>query len=319
MNLDEFLRQRSPAWQQLEQLLTAAKRRPDQMTVEEIELLGRLYRLATADLAVAQRDFPKQKTTYYLNQLVGRAHDMQLVLFDLPGGPSNLPDAAEAAALAAVGRRGLTYTVHLLDDLAPVHPTADWRTPLERAADVIARTRPLDPQAFVFHLDGRALRDGTLDHAAWEAGMAHALAKLVELAGDPRRLAVENLEGYAPDLVVPVAARAGIRRCVDIGHLWRDGLDPLPHLDQAAPHTAVIHLHGVADQGETTPGRDHSALGHTPPAHLDAVLHRLAAQGYAGVVTLEVFGPDDFAASLAALDAALARGGFFPAYLSSRP
>lgn len=74
MNLDEFLRQRSPTWQQLEQLLGEVKRRPDQMTVEEIERLGRLYRLATADLAFVQRDFPKHKTTYYLNQLVGRTH-----------------------------------------------------------------------------------------------------------------------------------------------------------------------------------------------------------------------------------------------------
>jgi uncharacterized membrane protein SpoIIM required for sporulation len=74
MNLDEFLQQRSPVWQQLEKLLTEVKRHPEQMTVEEIERLGRLYRLATADLALAQRDFPKQKTTYYLNGLVGRAH-----------------------------------------------------------------------------------------------------------------------------------------------------------------------------------------------------------------------------------------------------
>ncbi len=74
MNLDEFLRQRSPTWQQLEKQLTEVKRHSDQTAVEEIETLGRLYRLATADLALAQRDFPKQKTTYYLNQLVGRAH-----------------------------------------------------------------------------------------------------------------------------------------------------------------------------------------------------------------------------------------------------
>ena len=74
MNLDEFLQQRSPTWQQLETLLERVKRKPEQMTLEEIESLGRLYRLATADLALAQRDFPKQKITLYLNQLVGSAH-----------------------------------------------------------------------------------------------------------------------------------------------------------------------------------------------------------------------------------------------------
>lgn len=74
MNLDEFLRQRSSTWQQLATLLERVKRRPEQMTLEEIEELGRLYRITTADLALAQRDFPKQKVTHYLNQLVGQAH-----------------------------------------------------------------------------------------------------------------------------------------------------------------------------------------------------------------------------------------------------
>lgn len=74
MNLDEFMRQRSPTWQQLAALLERAKRKPEGMTLEEIETLGRLYRMATADLALAQRDFPKQKIALYLNQLVSQAH-----------------------------------------------------------------------------------------------------------------------------------------------------------------------------------------------------------------------------------------------------
>jgi uncharacterized membrane protein SpoIIM required for sporulation len=74
MNLDEFMRQRSPTWQQLAALLERVKRKPEGMTLEEIETLGRLYRMAAADLALAQRDFPKQKITLYLNQLVNQAH-----------------------------------------------------------------------------------------------------------------------------------------------------------------------------------------------------------------------------------------------------
>jgi uncharacterized membrane protein SpoIIM required for sporulation len=74
MNLDEFMRQRSPTWQQLATLLERVKRKPEGMTLEEIETLGRLYRMATADLALAQRDFPKQKIALYLNQLVSQAH-----------------------------------------------------------------------------------------------------------------------------------------------------------------------------------------------------------------------------------------------------
>ena len=39
-----------------------------------MQTLGRLYRVATSDLAVAQRDYPGHRITLYLNQLVGQAH-----------------------------------------------------------------------------------------------------------------------------------------------------------------------------------------------------------------------------------------------------
>ena len=50
--------------------------------------------------------------------LSDKVQDMQLVLFDLPDGLSNLPDAATVAALSALAERhSLSYTVHLLDDM----------------------------------------------------------------------------------------------------------------------------------------------------------------------------------------------------------
>lgn len=75
MNLDTFLRQRRPAWQQLEELLDKTKNNIRALSPTEMATLGRLYRTATSDLAVAQRDFPQQRVTIYLNQLVSRAHN----------------------------------------------------------------------------------------------------------------------------------------------------------------------------------------------------------------------------------------------------
>jgi uncharacterized membrane protein SpoIIM required for sporulation len=74
MNLDEFLRQRRPSWQQLEALLAQAKTNFANLDEREVQELGRLYRAATSDLALAQRDFARQDVAIYLNQLVGRAH-----------------------------------------------------------------------------------------------------------------------------------------------------------------------------------------------------------------------------------------------------
>ena len=74
MNVDTFLTERRPAWAQLETLLTATKTNIRRLSPQELADLGRLYRSATSDLALAQRDFPNQQVTHYLNGLVSRAH-----------------------------------------------------------------------------------------------------------------------------------------------------------------------------------------------------------------------------------------------------
>jgi uncharacterized membrane protein SpoIIM required for sporulation len=74
MNVDIFLQQRRPAWQRMEGLLATLRRSRQALSAQELEEFGRLYRAATSDLALAQRDFPQQPVTQYLNQLVGSAH-----------------------------------------------------------------------------------------------------------------------------------------------------------------------------------------------------------------------------------------------------
>jgi sugar phosphate isomerase/epimerase len=109
---------------------------------------------------------------------------------------------------------------------------------------------------------------------------------------------VENLERYPPGFILPVLDRAPVSRCVDVGHLWLDGHDPVPYLHQALPRTRVVHLHGVA-------GRDHQSLAHAPADRLRAVVRTLVREGYSGVLTLEVFNEDDFRSSTAALERAV--------------
>ncbi|HZQ10664.1 MAG TPA: stage II sporulation protein M [Anaerolineae bacterium] len=75
MQFDQLIRQRKRDWERLETLLKRVER--DQIkTLSQAELVefGQLYRSATSDLAIAQRDFPQKDVTAYLNQLVGRAH-----------------------------------------------------------------------------------------------------------------------------------------------------------------------------------------------------------------------------------------------------
>ncbi|MCX6044546.1 MAG: stage II sporulation protein M [Chloroflexi bacterium] len=74
MNLDTFLEQRQPGWQQLETLLDRTRKNIKGLSAQELATLGRLYQATTSDLALAQRDFPNHRVTLYLNQLIGRAH-----------------------------------------------------------------------------------------------------------------------------------------------------------------------------------------------------------------------------------------------------
>jgi sugar phosphate isomerase/epimerase len=247
--------------------------------------------------------------------LAPQVQDMQLVLFDVPLGPSNLPAPEVVAALAALGRgRDLTYTVHLIHDLRLYDEDSTPSLALANAQEVIDLTLPLAPLAWVCHLDGRSVRHlhpGAPDlsphestqWANWVTVTAAALEQVCAWAGSGNRVAVENLEGYVPDFVVPVVARTPVGRCLDVGHLWLDGVDPLPHLDAALPRLRVLHLHGVDPQRRT----DHCSLAYADPGQLDAVLGRLLAAGYDGVVCLEVFEEEDFHSSLAAWAAAVSR------------
>jgi sugar phosphate isomerase/epimerase len=247
--------------------------------------------------------------------LASQVQDMQLVLFDVPAGPSNLPSPAAVAALAALGKaRDLTYTVHLIHDLRLYDEDGTASVALAKAQKVIDLTLPLDPLAWVCHLDGRSVRHmrpsapdlsshDARQWAKWVTETADALEQVCAWAGDGYRVAVENLEGYPPDFVVPVVAHTPGGRCLDVGHLWLDGVDPLSHLDAALPRLRVLHLHGVEPQRKT----DHCSLAYADPAQLDAVLGRLLAADYSGVVCLEVFEEEDFHSSLASLAAAVRR------------
>jgi uncharacterized membrane protein SpoIIM required for sporulation len=74
MRTEQFFQSRQTDWKTLTELLERGQRDLSRLSPDEVETLGRLYRAATSDLAVAQRDYPNQRVTAYLNQLVARAH-----------------------------------------------------------------------------------------------------------------------------------------------------------------------------------------------------------------------------------------------------
>lgn len=74
MSPEQFIRGRRERWERLDALIGRSEKGAAAMSSAEVSEIGRLYRAATSDLAIAQRDFPRHEVATFLNQLVARAH-----------------------------------------------------------------------------------------------------------------------------------------------------------------------------------------------------------------------------------------------------
>lgn len=230
-----------------------------------------------------------------VRRLAGRVQDVELVIFELDDSGADLPDDAVITELREIAsRHDMTYTVHLPLDLR----LAGQEPGLTAAVRVIGRTSDLVPFGLVVHLEG----DGPMRSEAWKSWVENSLRSLDVLssaAGGEARICVENLETYPPEILDKVFDGTGVSCCIDVGHLWKQGLDPLPFLEKWLDRTRIVHLHGVER-------RDHKSLSLVAHEDLDPVVDILSRR-FDGVVTLEVFNERDLSGSLEAFRGSLAR------------
>ncbi len=239
-----------------------------------------------------------------VERLAGLVEDVELVLFEVDEYGSNLPDVVTVARLNELADAyNLTYTVHLPLDLRLADNDSMMHVSLEKARKVIDATCQLSPWGYIVHLNGEALQSGSHPDALkrWQEQAQRSLEIICGWLDDPRRLCLENLESWDPSAFAPIVHSLPISRCVDVGHLWMQGVNPLEHLCSWIERTRIVHLHGLAE-------RDHQSLAHMPPEQLDPVVTFLV-QRFKGVVTLEVFSEADFFSSLTAWRAAIERTG----------
>ena len=88
LTAERFVERRRPGWDELERRIASGRGAPRSIATADLEQLGRLYRRAASDLAIARRDFPGEGITDYLNGLVSRAHP--LVYRGAPLRPASL-------------------------------------------------------------------------------------------------------------------------------------------------------------------------------------------------------------------------------------
>ena len=229
--------------------------------------------------------------------LAGKVQDVELVLFEVEDGSSNLPSREQITELCSIAAdNDLTYTVHLPLELRLADHNSPRHVSLEKARRVIDCTRGLNPWAYVLHLDGKSVRNGATPKAMlrWQDQAVQSLEIVGIWAGGTEKLAIENMEGYPLDFYQSVLDKIAVNRTVDVGHLWLDNHDPVAYLQDALPRTRVIHVHGID-------GCDHKSLAHVPQEKLRAVMDELVRADYSGVLTVEVFSEDDFLTSCAAI------------------
>jgi hypothetical protein len=70
VDVDRFTRERAAGWEELAGLVQEAGTRPQRLGAEPLLRLGRRYRAAAADLALARRLFPGDPLTHRLERLV---------------------------------------------------------------------------------------------------------------------------------------------------------------------------------------------------------------------------------------------------------
>src|SRR2546429_9784600 len=74
MRVGRFVEDWRARWERLGNLIHEANGRVERLAPNDVLELGRLYRSASSDLAVARRDFALDAATERLNDLVAAAH-----------------------------------------------------------------------------------------------------------------------------------------------------------------------------------------------------------------------------------------------------
>ena len=229
--------------------------------------------------------------------LADKVDDIELVLFDVDQF-CNIPSREQAAELQQMADAAdLTYTIHLPLDLQFSADDSQTCQSLVKARQVITALRCLQPHAYIAHLDSHSIvkEPSAAESSVWVRQCVQSLQLLLHELQDPALLAVENLESYPPALNHRVLAQTPASECIDIGHLWLQGIDVPHYLDARLDRTRVVHLHGINT-------RDHQSLQHMPLMQVKRVIEKMMEKNYSGVLTLEVFNRDDFFSSMEVLD-----------------
>jgi len=190
---------------------------------------------------------------------------------------SPLPDDAAITRLSELSEEyGVSYTVHLPLDLN-LGVIGSAKENIDKLMTIWDRVKGLDVSGYILHCS----KSHTNDLDKWRAIISEEISNFLSVSGMPRRLlCVENID-YPFSWVYPVIEELSLSVCMDTGHLFLAGENPITFYEKYADRIKVCHLHGAAE------GRDHKSLKYFPQNMLLCLLDKIKFSDI--TVTLEMF------------------------------
>jgi sugar phosphate isomerase/epimerase len=220
----------------------------------------------------------------------------EIELLLLKSGSPNYPSKKEIKELAHLADDlALTYNIHLPMDIYLGHKTAlEREKAVDQVRQVIDLTGLLPVSIYEIHAawSQKSSDQKTID--SWQDRTRCSFEKIISDGIPAASLAVETLEDYPLNWLDAVIFDLGLSVCLDFGHLWLSGQDPLTQYHLYQNQTRILHLHGIEN------GKDHQSLERLKSDQKKIVSQIL--KNFRGVVSLEVFSLEDLIPSLFALE-----------------
>jgi sugar phosphate isomerase/epimerase len=219
-----------------------------------------------------------------VKKLVNLVDDIELVLFE-GKDYSNLPSKGDVNNLRRISQEtGISYTVHLPVDLDICSKEAEFRKfSLRRMLEIMKLTSPLNPRGYTIHLPRRNVES----EEVWILRTVRSLSDIFIEFGN-ENICIENLS-YPIKHILPIIEEFDFKLCLDIGHTLRCSDDWKEIFDDNFSRIKVIHFYGHEGEGE-----EHTGLQKAERSFVKSVVDKILSSNFSGLLTLEVFGTEDF-------------------------
>ncbi len=229
-----------------------------------------------------------------VRKLVNLVSDIELVLFE-GKDYSNLPSKDDVIILRVISdETGISYTVHLPIDLDICSRDSEFRKfSIRRMIEIMKLTSFLNPRGYIIHLPRKNVitesfnRGEVESEEMWVLRTVRSLSDIFIEFGN-ENVFIENLS-YPIKHILPIIEEFDFKLCLDISHTLRCSDNWKEIFDNNFSRIKVIHFYGPEKNGE-----GHTGLQKAERSFVESAVDKIMSSNFSGLLTLEVFGTEDF-------------------------